>query len=77
MPLINLGSATLDYEIEGQGPVILFAHGAGGNRLSWWQQVPYFMDRYSCVPLAILDLVVPAGLAMSLIASATQMYFWS
>ena len=49
MPLINLGSATLDYEIEGQGPVILFAHGAGGNRLSWWQQVPYFMDRYSCV----------------------------
>ena len=49
MPLVNLGSATLDYEMEGQGPVILFAHGAGGNRLSWWQQVPYFMDRYSCV----------------------------
>jgi|AP95_1055475.scaffolds.fasta_scaffold20045_3 3-oxoadipate enol-lactonase len=49
MPLINLGSATLDYEIEGQGPAIVFAHGAGGNRLSWWQQVPYFMDRYTCV----------------------------
>ncbi|HIK99254.1 MAG TPA: alpha/beta hydrolase [Dehalococcoidia bacterium] len=29
--------------------MILFAHGAGGNRLSWWQQVPYFMDSYSCV----------------------------
>lgn len=49
MTLINLSSATIDYEIEGQGPTIVFAHGAGGNRLSWWQQVPYFMDSYTCI----------------------------
>ena len=29
--------------------MLVFAHGAGGNHLSWWQQVPHFMDRYTCV----------------------------
>ena len=28
---------------------MVFAHGAGGNHLSWWQQVPAFSDRYHCV----------------------------
>ena len=27
----------------------LFAHGLGGNHLSWWQQVPHFRNRYTCV----------------------------
>jgi len=26
----------------GSGPTLLFLHGAGGNHLSWWQQVPVF-----------------------------------
>ena len=25
---------------------LTFAHGAGGNAASWWQQVPYFFDDY-------------------------------
>src|SRR5687767_14828114 len=33
----------------GNGPVILFLHGAGGNHLSWWQQVPVFAEEYRCV----------------------------
>src|SRR5439155_21296035 len=33
----------------GVGPTILFLHGAGGNHLSWWQQVPVFADEYRCV----------------------------
>jgi len=37
------------YEVSGQGPVLVFAHGLGGNHLSWWQQVPHFRDRYTCV----------------------------
>ena len=28
---------------------LVFAHGAGGNHLSWWQQVPYFGERFTCV----------------------------
>src|SRR6266700_165446 len=31
------------------GPTILFLHGAGGNHLSWWQQVPLFAEEYRCV----------------------------
>jgi pimeloyl-ACP methyl ester carboxylesterase len=37
------------YEVSGSGPVLVFAHGLGGNHLSWWQQVPHFRDRYTCV----------------------------
>ena len=39
----------LYYEVAGAGPVIVFAHGLGGNHLSWWQQVPHLADRYTCV----------------------------
>ena len=33
----------------GNAPAILFLHGAGGNHLSWWQQVPVFADEYRCI----------------------------
>jgi 3-oxoadipate enol-lactonase len=33
----------------GNAPAVLFLHGAGGNHLSWWQQVPVFADEYRCV----------------------------
>ncbi|PWU22909.1 MAG: hypothetical protein C5B48_09535 [Candidatus Rokuibacteriota bacterium] len=33
----------------GDAPTLLFLHGAGGNHLSWWQQVPVFADEYRCV----------------------------
>jgi pimeloyl-ACP methyl ester carboxylesterase len=42
----------LYYEVDGSGPALIFAHGLGGNHLSWWQQVPYFRDRYTCVTFA-------------------------
>ena len=32
----------LYYEVSGSGPALLFAHGLGGNHLSWWQQVAHF-----------------------------------
>jgi pimeloyl-ACP methyl ester carboxylesterase len=37
------------YEVAGSGPALVFAHGLGGNHLSWWQQVPHFRARYTCV----------------------------
>ena len=40
------------FEVEGAGPVLVFAHGLGGNHLSWWQQVPHFRARYTCVTFA-------------------------
>jgi len=44
--------AEIYYEVTGEGPALVFAHGLGGNHLSWWQQVPHFADRYSCVTFA-------------------------
>jgi 3-oxoadipate enol-lactonase len=29
--------------------VVVFAHGLGGNHLSWWRQLPAFTRRYRCV----------------------------
>ena len=43
---------TLYYEVTGDGPALLFAHGLGGNHLSWWQQVAHFAPRYTCVAFA-------------------------
>lgn len=40
------------YEVMGQGPAIVFAHGLGGNHMSWFQQVAHFADRYTCVAFA-------------------------
>jgi 3-oxoadipate enol-lactonase len=37
------------YEVTGSGPAIIFAHGIGSNHLTWWQQVPHFSGRYTCV----------------------------
>lgn len=37
------------YEVTGAGPAIVFAHGLGGNLMSWWQQVAHFAPRFTCV----------------------------
>ncbi|HEY8836798.1 MAG TPA: alpha/beta hydrolase [Dehalococcoidia bacterium] len=49
MPFANLNDIELYYESHGTGPALVFAHGAGGNHLSWWQQVPAFQERFRCV----------------------------
>ncbi|MBI4226547.1 alpha/beta hydrolase [Candidatus Roizmanbacteria bacterium] len=46
---INIGDHDLYYEITGNGIAIIFAHGMGGNYLSWWQQIPYFSQNYQCI----------------------------
>ena len=43
MPYAHSGEIDIYYETHGEsGPPIVFAHGAGGNATSWWQQVPAF-----------------------------------
>ena len=49
MPFTNVPGASLYYEVHGEGPWLAFAHGAGGNHLSWWQQVPAFASRFRCL----------------------------
>lgn len=50
--LLARPDASLYYEVTGEGPAMVFAHGLGGNHLSWWQQVPAFAGDYSCVTFA-------------------------
>lgn len=52
VPFLHRDGGALYYEVTGHGPPVVFAHGLGGNHLSWWQQVPYFRDRYTCVTFA-------------------------
>jgi 3-oxoadipate enol-lactonase len=44
--------AEIHYEVYGKGPAIVFAHGLGGNHLSWWQQVAQFAPTHTCVVFA-------------------------
>jgi pimeloyl-ACP methyl ester carboxylesterase len=57
IPVRRIGSlprpgCRLHYEVTGEGPAIVLAHGLGGNQLSWWQQVAHFAPRYTCVAFA-------------------------
>ena len=48
MPFARVNAARLYYEQHGSGRDLVFLHGAGGNHLSWWQQVAAFSERYRC-----------------------------
>lgn len=49
MAWAEINGIRMYYESHGEGPAIVFAHGAGGNHLSWWQQVPVFRANYRCI----------------------------
>jgi 3-oxoadipate enol-lactonase len=49
MALAKINGIELYYEVHGDGPALVLAHGAGGNHLSWWQQVPVLAQSYRCV----------------------------
>ena len=51
MPFLHCNEIDLYYECHGpeDAPALVLAHGAGGNHLVWWQQVPVFAERYRVV----------------------------
>ncbi len=49
MPSVNVNGIQLYYEGHGKGFPVVLAHGAGGNHVSWWQQVPEFSRHYHCI----------------------------
>jgi len=46
---LKRADCSIYYEVHGSGPALVFAHGLGGNHLSWWQQVAHFAPRHTCV----------------------------
>ena len=49
MSSATINGIELHYQTHGEGEAIVFAHGAGGNLLSWWQQIPFFSQHYKCI----------------------------
>ena len=49
MSKARVNGIELYYESMGEGFAVVFAHGRGGNHLSWWQQVPVFSRSYRCI----------------------------
>jgi pimeloyl-ACP methyl ester carboxylesterase len=60
---LRIGTLHLHYEVTGEGPALVFAHGLGGNQLSWWQQVAYFAPRYACITFAHRGFAPSSGLS--------------
>jgi 3-oxoadipate enol-lactonase len=48
MPFAVSRGRRIYYERHGQGPAVLFLHGAGSNAATWWQQLPGFRG-HSCL----------------------------
>jgi 3-oxoadipate enol-lactonase len=51
MPYFNSGHSKLYYELRGEGPAVVLAHGVGGNHASWFNQVPSFAQCYTTITM--------------------------
>lgn len=49
MAFVDAGESRLYYESHGDGPVLLFAHGVGGNHASWHKQIPLFSRNHRVI----------------------------
>ncbi|MDE0269743.1 MAG: alpha/beta fold hydrolase [Gammaproteobacteria bacterium] len=49
MATAQSAGAAIYYETSGEGPALLFAHGAGGNAAIWFQQTAHFAGRFNCI----------------------------
>ena len=53
MPFAESHGRRIYYERHGQGPAVLFCHGAGSNAATWWQQLPAFRAQHTCITMDI------------------------
>jgi pimeloyl-ACP methyl ester carboxylesterase len=51
MPYASVNGMELYYEVHGEGPPLIFAHGVGGNHASWYQQIPFFSRYYQTITI--------------------------
>eukprot|EP00930_Biecheleria_cincta_P061629 TRINITY_DN4719_c0_g1_i2.p1 TRINITY_DN4719_c0_g1~~TRINITY_DN4719_c0_g1_i2.p1 ORF type:complete len:304 (-),score=29.65 TRINITY_DN4719_c0_g1_i2:76-987(-) len=54
MPTALVNGVELHYEdtcpeTDASMPVLVFLHGAFGNSMSWWQNIPVFQDHFRCI----------------------------
>lgn len=53
MPFAESHGRRIYYERHGEGPPVFFCHGAGSNAATWWQQLPAFAARHTCITMDI------------------------
>ncbi len=54
MPSAAINGIELFYDEQNpheHDETVVFLHGAGGNHVSWWQQVPIFRETYRCISI--------------------------
>jgi 3-oxoadipate enol-lactonase len=51
MPYATDDGVDVYYEVEGDGPALVFCHGSGGHHAIWWQQIAHFRDRHRVIAL--------------------------
>ncbi len=49
MPYLAIAEAKVYYEVHGEGPAVVLAHGVGGNHAGWFQQVAVLARSYQVV----------------------------
>jgi len=49
MPFVTRGQSQLYYEVHGDGPPLVLAHGVGGNHASWYNQIASLSDRFRVI----------------------------
>lgn len=49
MATARINGIDLYYEVHGEGPPLVLAHGVGSNHLHWWQQIPALQKRFTVV----------------------------
>ena len=51
MPVSNINGVNLNYEVAGQGEVVVFLHGMTGSTRDWANQIPALSSKYRVVAL--------------------------
>ena len=51
MPFVESRGRRIYHERHGDGPAVVFLHGAGSNAATWWQQLPVFSARHTCITI--------------------------
>ena len=51
MPILELADARIAYDAVGSGPLIVFLHGVGSNRLTWRAQLEAFAATHTAVAI--------------------------
>jgi len=74
MPMMLTSDASIDYDVQGEGPVLLMINGLGFGRWAWFKQLPTFSRRFCTVtfdirnePQAGLEVADLAGEAVELL----------